>query len=145
MPNKEPVIISACLVGVNCRYDGQDAYSKEAAEIEGALLIPICPEQLGGLSTPRLRAEITEGDGTEVLSGKARVLDSEGTDITKRFKLGAEEVLKITRLTGAKKALLKEKSPSCGVTIIKKDGEKIKGMGVLAALLKREGIEIVGF
>ena len=145
MGTKEPVIISACLVGLNTRYDGQDAYSKEAAETKDALLIPVCPEQLAGLSTPRAMAEIREGNGTEVLSGKARVVDREGIDRTRQFIRGAEEVWKIIRITGAKKALLKEKSPSCGVLKIKREGETIDGMGVLTALLKREGIEVKGF
>ena len=144
MADKEPLIVSACLLGLKTRYDGQGAFSKEAAGRIGVLMIPVCPEQLGGLPTPRAKAEITGGDGAEVLDGRARVLDSKGADITERFILGAEEVLKIALLIGAKKALLKEKSPSCAVTVIKKDNALTKGMGVLTALLKREGIEVEG-
>lgn len=144
MAHKEPVIISACLLGLKTRHDGKDAFSKEAAERTGLLMIPVCPEQLAGLPTPRARAEITGGGGAEVLDGKARVLDSGGADITERFIAGAEEVLKIARLTRAKKALLKEKSPSCGVTFIKRENKTIEGTGVLTALLKREGIEVEG-
>ena len=144
MADKEPLIVSACLLGLKTRYDGEGAFSEEVAKRTGVLMIPVCPEQLGGLPTPRRKAEITGGGGAEVLDGRARVLDSIGTDLSERFILGAEEVLKIALLIGAKKALLKEKSPSCGVAFIKKHNALTNGMGVLTALLKREGIEVEG-
>ena len=145
--NDSPVIVSACLVGIKCRYDGGDSYDKELVN-SGQPFIPVCPEQLAGLPTPRAKAEIAGGGGgdggPEVLVGRARVLDSNGNDLTARFIAGAEEVLKIMRLTNARRAVLKEKSPSCGVAKIKREGKRVKGMGVLAALLKREGIEVEG-
>jgi uncharacterized protein YbbK (DUF523 family) len=144
MNNKAPVIVSACLVGLNCRYDGQSAYKREVAEREDITLIPVCPEQLGGLPTPRPKAEITEGSGTDVLEGSSLVIDSKFDDLTSHFTKGANEVLKIARTANAKKAILKEKSPSCGVFAIKRNGKDIEGSGVLTVLLKREGIEVEG-
>lgn len=103
---------------------------------------PVCPEQLGGLSTPRPVAEIKGGDGNDVLDEKARVITIYGDDISAKIIKGAQEVMKLARMIGAKEAVLKEKSPSCGVAMIYRNGELISGIGVCAALLKREGIEV---
>jgi uncharacterized protein YbbK (DUF523 family) len=94
-------------------------------------LIPICPEELGGLPTPRAPCEITRGTGADVLSGLARVIDAEGRDRTESFLRGAEEAARIARSSGAVRAVLKSKSPSC-------DAER----GVTAAMLARAGVEI---
>jgi uncharacterized protein YbbK (DUF523 family) len=141
--SEPPVIVSACLLGVKCRYDGTDAYHKELAK-ESALFIPVCPEQLAGLPTPRARAEITKGTGKDVLQGLGKVKDCEGLDISKNFIQGAKEVLRIARLTGAKRAILKEKSPSCGVEFIKRGNESKEGPGVTTALLIEKGIDVRG-
>ena len=128
------------------RYDGGDALSAEALkELAGAIPIPVCPEVLGGLPTPRPRAEIDHGDGKDALNGASRVIDENGRDCTALFLRGAQAVLEIARLTGARVAFLKEKSPSCGVTLISKKGVQEKGMGVTTALLRKEGVEIKGF
>ena len=155
----EPVLISACLVGVKSRYDGKDALNKKLlATLDGCVIIPVCPEQLGGLPTPRARAEISPTDvtqpekktsgapleGSAVLDGIAIVTDEFGTDVTRAYIKGARETLAIARVTGAKRALLKERSPSCGVTFIMKDNLQVHGRGVSAALLAREGIEVSG-
>ncbi|MBI2411625.1 MAG: DUF523 domain-containing protein [Deltaproteobacteria bacterium] len=140
------VIVSACLMGLKTRYDGGDALSAEALkELQGAIPFPVCPEELGGLPTPRPRAEIDHGDGTDVLNGSSRVVDEKGRDCTAAFLSGAEAVLEIARLTGARAAFLKEKSPSCGVALISKKGAQEPGMGVTAALLKKDGVEMKGF
>ncbi len=145
-PAKEPVVVSACLLGLKTRYDGGGALSPEAVNLlKGMLPVPACPEQFGGLSTPRPRAEITTGDGSDVLDGRSRVADENGRDVTGLFLRGAEAILSIARLSGAKKAYLKEKSPSCGVSIICRGSACIPGSGVAAALLKREGLEVKGF
>lgn len=141
-----PVIVSACLLGLRTRYDGKDAFSVEAASLlEGRTVIPVCPEQLGGLSTPRLPAGITGGDGQNVLAGTAAVLTSSGEDVTIQFVKGAMDTLQIARLNGVQEAYLKEKSPSCGSTLICRDGACVSGMGVTAALLSSEGLAIKGF
>ncbi len=129
------VLISACLLGVCCRYDGKSKPCSRAAEAAGGgVLIPICPEQLGGLPTPRTAAYITEGDdGFSVLAGSGRVKTLDGDDVTEHFKAGARQAVKIAEITGAKRAILKSKSPSCGVSGC---------TGVAAAALILEGIDV---
>lgn len=140
------VIVSACLMGLKTRYDGRDALSNEALkELRGAIPFPVCPEELGGLPTPRPRAEIGSGNGMAVLCNGSRVVDENGRDCTASFLKGAHAVLEIARLSGARVAFLKEKSPSCGVKLISKKGTSEPGMGVTAALLKKEGLEVKGF
>lgn len=143
--SKESVVVaSACLLGVRCRYDGGHRLDDKVVAIsQKEELIPLCPEQLGGLSIPRPPAEIVGGDGDDVLDGIARVVDEEGKDITEEFLKGAREFLRITKLAGAKKVILKEKSPSCGVHKIYRDGILVSGKGVLTALLLREGIKVI--
>ncbi|CAG1065173.1 hypothetical protein BAC1_00751 [uncultured bacterium] len=141
-----PVIVSACLLGLRTRYDGKDAFSMEAMTLlEGRAVVPVCPEQLGGLPTPRPKAAITSGSGADVLDGGADVLDENGTDVTEKFMKGAMDTLQIARLSGAREAYLKEKSPSCGSTLICRAGACVKGMGVTAALLLKEGLSVKGF
>jgi len=141
------ILVSACLAGINCRYDGRsnrcEAVEKLLASGEA---LPVCPEQLGGFSTPRPAAEIIGGTGAHVLDGKARVMNKEGKDVTEGFVKGACETLKIARLAGAKKAVLKSKSPSCGLRAIYDGsftGKLINGSGVTAELLRRNGIKII--
>jgi uncharacterized protein YbbK (DUF523 family) len=108
--------------------------------------IPVCPEQLGGLSTPRNPAEIVGGDGEDVLDGKARVIDNQGRDVTDAFIRGAYETYRIAKTIGADEAILKEKSPSCGSCWIYDgsfQGKKKPGVGVTTALLKRKGIKVI--
>ncbi|MBI5232882.1 MAG: DUF523 domain-containing protein [Deltaproteobacteria bacterium] len=144
--DREPIMVSACLLGLKTRYNGKDALSKEALTmLEGHTIIPVCPEQLAGLPTPRPRAEIVSGDGAHVLDGRARVINENGLDVTETFIRGAKELLKVAEITGAKKAFLKEGSPSCGVKRITKAGATIEGAGVLTSLLKRKGIGTKGF
>lgn len=137
------IIVSACLAGFNCRHDGANSYDKLITEmVFSRKAFPVCPEQMGGLPTPRPAAEIKNGDGNDVINEKAKIITIYGDDITDRIIKGSEEVLKLAKMIGAKEAVLKEKSPSCGVTKIYINGEIVEGMGVCAAMLKREGIEI---
>lgn len=129
-------IVSACLVGAKCRYDGE---SNEIAAIKTLVnegkAVPVCPEQLGGLTTPRTPAEIVEG----------RVMTKEGKDVTEAFELGAKRTLEIARICECKYAILKAKSPSCGCGQIyngKFEGTLIKGDGLAAQLLKDQGIQV---
>jgi uncharacterized protein YbbK (DUF523 family) len=112
------IIVSACLLGICCRYDGQSKPEARILELIGRKkVIPVCPEQLGGLPTPRSAAYITAGiDGFAVLAGSARVRTIDGQDVTENFKRGAEQVSEIARLYGARRAILKAKSPSCGIS-----------------------------
>ncbi len=140
-------LCSACLLGVRCRYDGKTkSNDKVLALAKVETLIPVCPEQLGGQATPRPDAEIVGGAGQDVIDNKAKVLESDGTDVTKYFVLGAQETLKLANLLGIKEAILKQRSPSCGSQRIY-DGTFTKtlreGDGVTAALLKINGITVI--
>lgn len=139
-----PVLISSCLLGIECRYDGGhsrvEEIIKRAKEIR---FIPICPEQFGGLPTPRAPSSIVKGDGKDVLAGHARVINSLGEDVTEAFIKGAQESLKLARITGAKKAILKNKSPACGLNTPYCETDAGHGLGVTAALLLSAGIEII--
>jgi len=138
-----PIIVSACLVGLKTRYDGSHALDKKVIKsLKDKPFIPLCPEELGGLPTPRPRCEITKGGGVDVLAGRSRVRDENGRDVTARFLKGAQEVLRIARLCSAGTAILKEKSPSCGVRFIKRNGKTLKGAGVTTAMLKKAGIKV---
>lgn len=134
---KEKILISACLIGLNCKYDGGNNENSKLVELmKEKDLVPICPEQLGGLKTPRASAERKQ----------EKVITKEGVDVTKEYQKGAEEVLKLAKKLNIKKAILKSRSPSCGIdeiydgtfshTLTKKDG-------VTAELLKKNGIEVI--
>jgi len=146
-PKEIPKLVSACLLGVNCRYNGQNNLNEKVMQLAAKeVLIPVCPEQLGGLGTLREPMGIIGGGGSEVLDGKVRVINECGRNVTENLARGAEEVLKIARSLGVKGAILKARSPSCGCGKIH-DGTSpsrlVKGDGVTAALLKRNGIRVV--
>lgn len=141
------ILISACLVGLNSKYNGKSNYDKVFQKLVfDNKAIPFCPEQAGGLSTPRPPAEIKGKDGFDVLKGGSKVITIDGRNVTRNFILGAKETLKVVKLLDIKKAILKSKSPSCGCREIY-DGSfgcKLKeGFGVTAALLHNEGIELI--
>jgi uncharacterized protein YbbK (DUF523 family) len=140
-------LCSACLLGIKCRYDGEFVPNEKVLSLaEKEVLIPFCPEQFGGLPTPRLNSEIQKGDGFDVLDNKAKVFESGGADVTNSFITGAEEVLKIARLLNVSTVILKQRSPSCGSGQIYDgtfSGTIINGNGVTSALLKRNGIKVI--
>lgn len=140
-------IVSACLMGSHCRYDKKHCRVQEIQQmVEQEKAIAVCPEQLGGLPTPRNPAEIVGGDGMDVLDGKAKVIDCQGNDVTKQYIEGAYHALKIAQENGVREAILKEKSPSCGSTWIYNgdfSGVKQPGQGVTAALFRRNGIKVI--
>lgn len=140
------IIVSACLVGVNCKYNGNNNDNDKVKEfLKDKQYILICPEQLGGLTTPRKPSEINKLDGKEVLNGNSKVVSCENEDVTENFIKGAEESLKIAKMFKCNQALLKEGSPSCGCNLIYDgtfEGRKISGMGVTAALFNKNNIAI---
>lgn len=140
------IIVSACLCGVNCKYNGENNLNQKVLKLlQEGKAIPVCPEQLGGQSTPRAAHEICDGTGADVLDGKCRIKGPEGDDATEEFLKGAYETLKIAKESGAKVAILKARSPSCGFGKIYDgtfSGNKIEGNGVTAELLKRNGIKV---
>lgn len=139
-------LISACLCGVNCKYNGLNNYNKKCDELfrKGEAIL-ICPEQLGGLTTPRVPSEL-QGTAMEVLENKKKILSKEGIDVTKEFVKGAREVVNIAEKLSISKAILKEGSPSCGVNFVYDgsfSGNKIKGCGITTHLLKELGIDVL--
>ena len=134
---KEKILVSACLLGVDCKYSGGNNYNEKVLEyIKDYEVIPVCPEIMGGLSTPRLPSERIE----------KKVLNNQGIDVTSEYAKGANETLKLAKLFNVKKALLKAKSPSCGKGKIY-DGTftstLIDGNGVTVDLLESNNIEVI--
>lgn len=136
MPTSPPVyLISSCLLGLCTRYDGKiKTYPDTLIKYHSATLIPVCAEQLGGLSTPREAADILNGDGNDVINTKALVITKSGKDVTAAFIHGAEQVLKVAQMQNIGTAILKARSPSCGVS---------GNIGVTAALLQKHNIETI--
>lgn len=130
-------IVSACLAGRKCRWDGKSATNPEiVALVKKGLAIAVCPEELGNLPTPRPRAE---------RRGK-RVFNEKGMDMTWQFTLGAKEVLRIAKLNKCKEAILKSKSPSCGAGKIYDGtftGKLIDGNGICAEILEKNGVKVI--
>lgn len=130
-------LCSACLLGLCTRYDGKvkRTYLKVLELAKTEILIPVCPEQLGGMATPRPDAYPDE---------KGEIFGSDGKNVTEYFIKGAEEVLKIAKLYNIEEAILKQRSPSCGSGQLKQlDGSIIKGDGITTALLKKNGIKVI--
>ena len=130
-------IVSACLCGINCKYNGGNNLNPTVLElVKNGEAIPVCPEQLGGLPTPRVPSEIKDG----------KVINKEGIDVTKNFEDGACEVLKLCKELGINKAILKSKSPSCGYGEVYDgnfNGTLVKGNGILTNMLIDNGIEVI--
>ena len=130
-------IVSACLCGINCKYDGKNNLNTALLErVMRGELLPVCPEVLGGLPIPRVPCEIKDG----------RVYARDGRDVTEEFCLGAKKTLEIARAAGAKRAFLKQRSPSCGCGKVYDgnfSGKIVPGDGITASLLKQNGIEVI--
>ena len=141
------IVISACLGGIACRYDGNDNLVSKIGDLlqqEETLLI--CPEVLGGLPTPRPSAEIIGGNGDDVLDGKAKVMTKDGEDVTEAFVNGAYKALEQMKDLRPEYIILKERSPSCGSSTIytgEFNGNKQTGYGVTTALFKRHGFTVI--
>jgi len=130
-------LCSACLLGVRCSYKGSDKVNDKVVELaKKKYFLPICPEQLGGLPTPRPATEIKNG----------RIITKEGEDQTEGYLKGVEETLKLCQILGIKEAVLKQYSPTCGCGKIfdgSFSGKVIKGDGILTKLLKSKGIKVI--
>ena len=131
------ILVSACLAGVNCKYNGGNNYNEKIMELvrKGEAIL-VCPEQLGGLPTPRVPSEIIN----------SKVITKDGVDVSNEYKKGALEVLRLCKELNITKAILKANSPSCGCGTIYDgtfSGTKIKGNGITAQLLIDNGIEVL--
>ncbi len=130
-------VVSACLVGINCRYDGGSKPCQKVIElVKQGKAIPVCPEQLGGLTTPRVSAEQKDG----------KIITKDGEDVSAEFEKGAIEALKIAQLAGCDEAILKSKSPSCGCGKVYDgsfSGGLINGDGVFTKILKDNNIKVL--
>lgn len=131
------ILVSACLLGLSCRYDGCSKENPAAVALAGRhTLIPFCPEVYGGLATPREPSEIRDG----------RVVTRSGAEVTSQFERGAREALRIAQLLGCACALLQDRSPSCGVGLIHDGtftGGLTEGDGLTAALLRAHGVRVI--
>lgn len=135
---KEKLLVSACLLGENCKYSGGNNYHPGTEKLRELFeVIPVCPEQLGGLPTPRTPSERV-GD---------KVLTRDGQDVTEAFRRGAEKTLTIAQMEGAARAVFQVRSPSCGCGTIYDgtfSGKLVPGKGVTAQLLEESGIKVYG-
>ena len=136
----KPILVSACLLGICCRYDGKGNPNEAVLSLlnrEDVVLIPVCPEQLGGMSTPRIPSERLD----------VRVVNRAGEDVTDHFLRGAEEALRLAKLYNCQTAIMKERSPSCGCGRIYDgsfSGTLTEGNGMTAELLLQNGIQVFG-
>ena len=131
-------LVSACLCGVNCKYNGSNNLNKDCLQLlKENKAILICPEQLGGMTTPRVPSEILHGE---------KVVTKDGSDVTENFIKGAKEALNIAKNSNITTAILKEGSPSCGCNLIYDgsfSGNKVKGEGITCKVLRNAGIEVI--
>ena len=145
---KYRIAVSSCLIGKRCRFDGGHKYHRRLNDAlsqfvaDGGEVISVCPEELAGLGIPRPAATLIDGDGESVWRGTARVCQhATGTDVTTAFRNGANKAFEQTK--SCELAILKERSPSCGVNRVWSDSNLTDGRGVFAALLSQQGIAVV--
>ena len=135
------ILVSSCLAGINCKYNGGNNYNEKVFNlVKEGKAIPVCAEQLGGLTTPRIASEV------KFVNGKRMVINKAGEDVTKQFEKGAQEILDLAKKLNITQAILKARSPSCGKGKIYNgefDGQLTEGNGILADLLIENGIEVI--
>lgn len=141
------IMVSACLMGINCKYNGESNHNESvAAFLSGKPYVLVCPETMGTLKVPRPPCEIKGGDGFSVLDARARVVTVSDIDVTNEFVRGAFSCLELAKMNHITQAILKARSPSCGCGMIY-DGSfsnrLIDGDGVTAALLKQHGVQAI--
>ncbi len=135
------ILVSACLIGLNCKYNGKNNYNERIFElVKEGRAIPLCPEQLGGLVTPRYPAEVI------IVDGKKHVFDNTGQDVTQNFVNGAKEVMSLVKKMNIRQAILQPRSPSCGIGQIYNgefNGTLTLGNGILVDMLLEAGVEVL--
>ncbi len=141
--DEQIILVSACLLGIACRYNGTSKkYDRVVEYLREKRFVPVCPESLSGLPVPRLPAEFDRGDGSTLRSGKNRLFMRDGKDVTRPFLRGAAEAMKIARLVGASHAVLKDRSPSCGVYEVYNRGKIVEGVGCFTSLLLLDAVAV---
>ena len=139
------ILVSSCLLGLDSRYNGVCKKNREVLAFlsDGNwTAIPVCPEQLAGLPTPRPATQFASGDGESVLAGEGALVSSRQDEMSSAFIKGAEQTLLIARLNNCRQAILKERSPSCGVHEVYRNNKVVRGSGVTAAMLGKNGISV---
>ncbi|MDZ7815757.1 MAG: DUF523 domain-containing protein [Planctomycetota bacterium] len=136
------ILVSACLLGHRTRYDGASKPVRNLP-LSDLVVVSFCPEQDGGLPTPRPVQMLSCGDGAAVLDGSAKVINCEGVDVSEQFIAGAKKALELAKQHNASAALVKGRSPSCGGYHVWVDGKLVNGTGVATALLRRNGITCI--
>lgn len=137
----ERVVVSACLLGCQCRYNAEIRKNAEICSWPSGRVVPVCPEELGGLPTPRPAAEIEPGaDGGDVLAGRAKVFTESGEDVTGPFVAGARASLEVALSKGCRRAFLKSRSPSCGFGEL--SGRSQPANGIFSELMRQQGLAI---
>lgn len=142
----ETILVSACLLGLPTRYDGKSKRSQDVLDYlqrEKLIPVPVCPEQLAGMTTPRNKTFFRSGDGRAVLAGTGEAVSETGQLMNVTFCQGAKLTLEIARLSGCRRALLKEGSPSCGVHRVYLGEDQVAGVGVTSALLLNSGLDVI--
>lgn len=141
------VLVSSCLLGENCKYNGGNNYEAAVKErLKATEVVAVCPERFGGLPIPRPPAEIKGGGGADVWTGQAKVVTEAGEDVTAQFIKGAQKTLELAQKHDCKLAVLKARSPSCGCRQIydgRFSGQVKPGTGVTTALLVEQGIKVI--
>ena len=140
------ILVSACLLGLNTRYNAiprRDEPTLAWLKTQKLTPVPVCPEQLAGLPTPRPPCQFTTGDGNAILDGGGGLCSGVGEDLGAAFSRGAAATLEIARLSGSDRALLKERSPSCGRHFVHCADQLVPGQGVACALLLRAGLTVL--
>lgn len=139
-------LISACLCGVNCKYNGANNYNEICDKLfSSGKAILVCPEQLGGLPTPRIPSEMIQ-KAEDILKREGKIFTKDGRDVTEEFVKGANEVEEIAKKLNIEGAILKDGSPSCGVNYVYDGtftGKKIKGRGITAEILVKNGVSVM--
>jgi uncharacterized protein YbbK (DUF523 family) len=140
------VLVSSCLLGLATRYDGSSNFSQTVLDYlrnQHLTPIPVCPEQLAGMPTPRPKCWFKIGSGETLLTSAGSLVNEQGEDVSATFLQGAKQSLKLAQLTDCRLAILKQRSPSCGSRTIYRNGKLVKGSGVTAALLRENGIKVL--
>ncbi len=140
---KRPIVVSACLAGKRCRYNGEHrAHAGVLRYLKGKRYIAICPEKLAGWGVPRPPVEFHGGGAQKTVAGEASIVDNRGRNRTRSLMRGAKRALGRALSSHATEAILKEKSPSCGVKKVYRDGRLVRGGGVFTYWLKRHGVAV---